>query len=103
MGEYYGFDGEPITMLEWAILWEGDRHVAEAHIGDARVSTVWLGLNHRFIGDGPPLIYESMVFGGILDGERDRYTNWNAALAGHDQLCAQVSASQRVDGRIGTD
>jgi hypothetical protein len=103
MGEYYNFDGEPITMYEWAELWHGDRHVAVTKLGDAEVSTVWLGLDHRFIGDGPPLIYESMVFGGILDGERDRYPNWNAALAGHDQLVAQVSASQRVDGRIGTD
>jgi hypothetical protein len=93
MGEYYDFDGEPITMWQWAELWHSDRHVQLTTVGDVEVSTVWLGLNHNFGLDGPPLIFESMVFGGILDGEQCRYPNWNAALAGHDQLVAQVRDS----------
>lgn len=104
MSGYYDFDGEPITMEEWAQLFE-ERCVGESlvrwqvgddHIGDARVSTVWMGLDHRFMGDGPPLIFESMVFGGALDGEMDRYSTKEKAAAGHARLVALVRAEQAV-------
>lgn len=34
-----------------------------------------------------------MVFGGLLDQETDRYTSKEAALAGHQAMCARVKAS----------
>jgi len=48
------------------------------------VSTVWLGLDHSFGGDGPPLIFETMIFD--RRGESiscDRYATEVEALAGH--------------------
>ena len=95
MGEYYNLDGEPITMWQWVDLLkllEGDRHVAFTQDGEWSVSTVWLGLDHSF-GCGPPLIYETMIFGGLCDGEQWRYPNRHAALAGHDQAVAQARAA----------
>jgi hypothetical protein len=55
-----------------------------------RVSTVFLGLDHAFRG-GPPVLWETMVFGGVLDGEMDRYTSKAAAFAGHQAMCRRVN------------
>jgi hypothetical protein len=85
---YYGFDGESITRAEWCLLFAGDRHVALTRIGDAEVSTVWLGIDHNFGLGGAPLIYETMIFGGEHDEEQWRWPNRDAALAGHDQAVA---------------
>lgn len=60
--------------------------------GGVLVSTVFLGLDHAF-GGGPPVLWESLVFGGALDGEMARYTSRAAALAGHQSLCERVRAS----------
>src|SRR5258706_13563526 len=41
-----------------------DRHVAKTDFGDVRVSTVFLGFDRSF-GQGPPLLFETMIFGGF--------------------------------------
>jgi hypothetical protein len=52
------------------------------------VSTVWLGLNHRFRA-GPPLIFETMVFLddglGMADDYQERYTTEAEAVLGHQR------------------
>lgn len=70
------------------------KRIAYDEIDHVRVSTVWLGLDHRFGGDGPPLIFETMVFpkknGNWLDDYRDvdcqRYATEAEALAGHKEM-----------------
>lgn len=57
----------------------------------ARVSTVFLGLNHAF-WDGPPLWFETMVFGGPLHAEMERYTTIEEARAGHAEMVARCLA-----------
>src|SRR5439155_18615507 len=47
------------------------RHVGDDTIGPSRVSTVFLGLDHQF-GEGQPILWETMVFGGPLKDEMDR-------------------------------
>jgi hypothetical protein len=50
------------------------------------ISTVFLGINHRFFEDGPPLIFETMIFGGPLDQECWRYSTWDDAVIGHKAM-----------------
>lgn len=53
------------------------------------VSTVWLGLDHNY-GDGPPLIFETMVFpgaGNMDELDMRRYSTEEQALAGHEEIC----------------
>lgn len=54
------------------------------------VSTVFLGLDHRHFGEGPPILWETMVFGGVLDGAQQRYTSREEAYRGHQALCIKV-------------
>ncbi len=53
-------------------------------VGDKRVSTVFLGLDHQY-GDGPPLLFETMVFpkDSYSDLYCERYSTYDEAEAGH--------------------
>lgn len=57
--------------------------------GGVRVSTVFLGLDHSY-GDGPPLLFETMVFGGPLDQEQDRCATWEDAEQMHEKLVVRA-------------
>jgi len=72
-------------LLEWAKSFGGDRVVAKTKQDMVEISTVFLGLDHNF-GQGPPLLFESMVFGGEDDGEMVRYSTWEEAETGHKLL-----------------
>ena len=61
--KYYDQDGQPMKRLDWL---NGDYKIGLTEIGPGRVSTIWLGLDHQW-GEGPPLIFETMVFGGPYD------------------------------------
>jgi hypothetical protein len=61
-----------------------DRRVARTIVYDGcEVSTVFLGLDHRFSGVGRPIVFETLVFGGPFDGAGERYCTWAEAEAGH--------------------
>jgi hypothetical protein len=84
-------DAVPVDdVLEWGRWFaDADRRVADTSIGDTRVSTVFLGLDHQY-GDGPPLLFETLVFGGKLDGEMMRYSTWGEAERGHKVMVRRV-------------
>lgn len=90
---YYGWDGKPITQEKWQAMWaQPDRHVALTDLGPlGEVSTVWLGLDHSLYGD-PPLIFETMVFGGPMDMEQVRYSTAADALTGHNFLVTWLTS-----------
>ena len=87
---HYILDGkDPIEeddVLTWARWFEtADRIVEQTALGrGVRVSTIFLGLDHRFVGGGPPLLFETMIFGGERDGAQWRYATWDEAIMGHD-------------------
>lgn len=95
MSEYYDRQGKPMELMEWASIFEqrDKKQVAHDLVGHVRVSTVWLGLNHAF-GDGPPLIFETLVFGGSLDMEMDRYSTEDQALVGHAAMVERVRQAE---------
>src|SRR2546430_11262554 len=85
---------EELDLLTWAHWMDSHQHreVARDTVGDVLVSTVFLGINRRFVGDGPAILYETMVFGGPLSNEMDRYTTRDEAIAGHAAMLARVLA-----------
>jgi hypothetical protein len=100
-GMYFDRQGRPMEMLDW-VRKHADldyKVVAQHWIRGWMVSTVWLGINHRFTGDGPPVIFETMIFppgdemgDGTVWSEQymDRYSTEAAAQAGHDQAISAL-------------
>jgi hypothetical protein len=85
MREFYNRDGKPIDLMEWARERQEDNHIGDTTVDGVRVSTVWLGLDHGY-GPGPPLIFETMIFGGPHDNFCERYSTKEQAQAGHDRI-----------------
>jgi hypothetical protein len=83
----YGLDHQPISMADGEELLRdaARRRVAHTEVGQVEVSTVFLVLDHNYGREGPPVLYETMVFGGAHDQWQRRYATREAALAGHDQ------------------
>lgn len=92
---YYRLEGHtpvPCTLEETEGVWANDERIVEkTSVGDIEISTVFMPLNHAF-DDGPPLVFETMIFGGDLDGEMWRYSTWDEAAAGHAKA---VNAAKR--------
>jgi hypothetical protein len=92
---YFDPDGKPLTMLEWVAMAKTRARADDSwrqrrtEVDDAEVSTVWLGVDHRR-GDGPPLFWETIIFGGEHSGDQWRYSSKEAALAHHDQIVAAL-------------
>jgi len=88
-------DGTP-KLEEDVMLWahwfeSSSRTVERTKLGDeVEVSTVFLGMDHNFGGKGKPVLWETLVFGGPMDGEMDRYTSEEEARAGHQRMVERV-------------
>jgi len=78
------------SVLEWAKYFgTANRTIAKTQKNDVTVSTVFLGLDHSF-GDGAPLWFETLVFGGVCDGEMNRCTTYEEAEKMHKDMCEIV-------------
>lgn len=102
---YFERDGVPVPAdhrtTEGMAAWNawctcgGNRIVARTMIGSVLVSTVFLGVDHSF-GSGPPLLYETMVFGSEeFANEQERYTTRAEALAGHAEMVRRVERARQ--------
>ncbi len=118
---YYWRDGTPATPTrdltksfdpEWLqAMWQveeclGDldyKRVAATVLPDGKwVSTVWLGLDHNW-GDGPPVIFETMVFANpwnSRDLDSCRYRTEADAMEGHAKMAAEWRAKVTLWGRL---
>ncbi len=104
---HYRLDNEhkPVecSLFEWARDFElKDRRVGWFEHELFVVSTVFLGLDLRFWGKGPPVLFETMVFEGHgprIEGatmtlghdiEMTRYSSWDDAEAGHAAMVKRM-------------
>lgn len=112
----YDKQGQPVDLLTFMRGWSREEERAYKRVGDyedgtVRVSTVWLGSDHRFPTDYPngephqPLIFETMVFavGEDFDQRYWRYSTEAEALTGHAAAVAFFSnkanlAAMRLGG-----
>ena len=105
MGNYILDGHTPVIepdIMKWAEWYEtADRVVkkdtatvslAGKNVGEVRVSTVFLSIDHNFSDNGEPILFETMVFGGALDEEMDRCSTWEAAEKMHELMCERVKA-----------
>lgn len=80
------------NLLKWARWFEtAERVVDKTQIGESKISTVFLGLDHSFSHNGPPVLWETMVFGGKHNQYQDRCAgSWEQAEAMHEKTCDMV-------------
>lgn len=100
---WYDRQGQPLDTEDANRLLGDDQYkrVARTRITSASdpaiewdVSTVWLGVNYNFTNDGPPIIFETMVFGsGDGDQYMQRYATEEQARAGHAETVTLVAAT----------
>ena len=107
MMEHYILDkrGEPVrvSLMEWGAWLENfDNRVLRQQTVSATVSvsTVFLGADHRFFGDGPPILWETMIFGGAHDQYQQRYTSRKLALLGHGRAVAMARRALKQEQRV---
>lgn len=83
-------------VFKWAEWFEqADRKVARTKIGKVTVSTVFLALKDWGADETPPLLFETMIFGGPLDGYQDRTSTWAEAEKAHQAALDLVKLGQK--------
>lgn len=91
--KYYKLENKiavPCELDEWARCLElKTKIVQQTQIGAVEVSTVFLGLDHSY-GEGEPLLFETMVFGGDHDEEMWRCSTWVEAVEQHRKVLCIV-------------
>jgi len=74
-----------------SLLTDGEKRiVAKTRYGGVAVSTVFLPIDHNYTGKGPPVLWETMVFGGRHDEECRRYTSKEDAVRGHFEMVQEI-------------
>lgn len=86
---------EPDT-LKWAAWFEDveNRIVEQDIIDGVQISTVFLGLDHGPNDQGPPVLWETMIFGGSHHEYQCRYTSHEEALCGHAAAVRLVTSDR---------
>lgn len=104
--QYYDPDGNPLTSEQWIEMFETRKDDTtddswwrrRTDISpDISVSTVWLGLDHRFMGDGPPLFWETMIFGGDCDQDMWRHSSKEEAFESHERIVKALQAGKDLN------
>lgn len=108
-----------VDLMTWANFFESfeNRKVAQETLEDGTfVSTVFLGLDHNFSDNGPPLIFETMVFSPEEkkvqfgdkerifheDLEQSRYSTWEEAMNGHRETVERwkIKTKKQTDEQV---
>jgi hypothetical protein len=84
-------------IIEWA-RWmdKHDRNIArdiiKTDVGQIMVSTVFLGMDHSF-AEGPPILFETMIFGGKHDQYQERCSTLDEAKIMHEEAVKLVEGN----------
>lgn len=92
-----------IESIEEYGKWEAEnphlRILRQHRLPGLMISTVFLcGVDHNYYDDGPPILFETMIFGepwwGLfrsdLDQYQERYRTWLEATAAHSELLTKI-------------
>lgn len=96
----------PVDLMTWARWFEGNERIlrqtevikglklgSKALGTPIKVSTIFLGIDHNW-GEGPPLLFETMVFGGEHDEYQERYATYDEAIEGHERAIKLVKGEK---------
>lgn len=82
-----------LKWCQWFATHKDERVVAQTEVDNVRVATVFLGIDYGH-GYGFPLLWETTVFGGgVHDGLCERYSSYDDAVKGHEEIVKRVKTS----------
>src|SRR6266436_924888 len=89
--KYFMLDGDKVTSTndihEWGKWMQtNNRQIGHDAINGVKISTVFLGLDHSFMDEGPPVLFETMLFGEGANNEQWRYSSREMAEEGHAKI-----------------
>lgn len=91
---HFNRDAEPIDMDEWSRLHQDYGYIVvnKTQVRDCEVSTVWIGLDYGLPmrPEDPPIIFETMIFGGRHHQFQVRYRTEFEAMEGHGMIVARL-------------
>lgn len=93
-------------LAEWSSFFSHfeNRVVKQENIGNLRVSTVFLGLDHDWSTTGSPLVFETMIFvdSGYAEIYCDRCSTWDEALSMHEKAVehAKLTDTSSKEGGV---
>ena len=105
--KYILVDQHPVPepdVIAWGRWFENakdQRIVCRTTVGDANVSTVFLAIDHRFFGDGPPILWETIIFGGRYDEWQARHTSREDAERHHRKVVEALRNDDKAFFRHG--
>lgn len=92
--EYFRLDGATVVPCgrdEWAqMIQSGAQVVKQDLVGEVKLSTVLLGIDHAF-GGGMPQLFETMIFGGPHDEFQARWATYDEAVVKHEWIFEALS------------
>ena len=92
-------DGQPVPetdAVQWAEKFEKQNRTLKTDVRKEgpdeiiTVSTRFLGVDHNYTFGGPPLLWETRIFGGKNHSYAQRYSSRLDALAGHEDVVKVV-------------
>lgn len=100
----YVLDGETPVATNNSAVWatwmfqHGKEHARVTRFGRSVVSTVFLGVDHGMSGADAPVLFETMILGGVADGYQIRTCTWAEARYAHTQaVCTAREAAGMRD------
>lgn len=97
-----------IDLMTWAVWFEqfDNRRVAldegEDSKGKWQLSSVFLGIDHSFADNGPPIVFETMLFreDKAADDHNDcwRFATWDEIMSFHRRKAAELRGIRLVSG-----
>ncbi|MHC5730284.1 MAG: hypothetical protein ACYTXY_40495, partial [Nostoc sp.] len=73
------------TFAETTVMWN--------EFNDCLISTKFVGIDLNpgsCNASSLPMVFETLVLGGPLDGKKNFYPTWNEAIQGHLKICTQI-------------
>lgn len=95
------------AVMTWAMTFGSKAHrvIKQEWIGGQFISTVFLGLDHSYSDEGPPLVFETMIFHGPHNQEyQERASSYAEALVMHAEavalLLSEMTLWRRAFARV---
>ncbi|MEH1771595.1 hypothetical protein [Nostoc sp.] len=101
MLNYYKLEGQtPVAVdsfIEWSLwIMSASTTVMINELKDSIISTRFVGIDLNpgsSNSKSQPMVFETLVMGGAMDGKRNFYPTWDEAIQGHLKICTQVFKS----------